>query len=100
MASSFRGDTDEQMTSVRKKYLINVDFSTVSRIHLNPLWFRIDTRCEVGPKITKDSGPAYASREEAEWFSKQQGSLVYRGREVTNVEVCKLCAALPGYDLA
>ena len=87
------------MISVRKKYLINVDFPTKSLIHLNPIWFKIDERCQAGTKMSKDGDPTYASSEELEWFLNQPGSLVYEGKEVTNVAVCKLCSALSGYDL-
>ncbi len=83
-----------------KKYMINVDFPTESLIHLNPLVYEIDTRCQPGEKELDDGGIVYATEDEVEEYMAEPRGLIYNGREVTNLRTCKLCARLPDYDLS
>jgi len=82
-----------------KKYLINVDFPERSRIHLNPNLFELDSRCRTGPKNPSDGGAVYASEAEAQRYLALKGSLRFRGRQVTNLQTCKLCSKLSEYGL-
>jgi hypothetical protein len=90
----------EETLLERKKYLINIDFPTESIIHLNPMMYEIDTRCDTDPKDPSDGGLAYATEDEAEEYLTERGSLVFNGRGVSNLRTCKLCATLPDYYLA
>ena len=80
------------MVEERKKYVINVDFPTTSRVHLNPLYFG-DMWCRLGEdKMRKDGGKIYVTAEEARKYLKGQETLVFDGRRVTNLERCINCS--------
>ena len=87
------------MSEAERKYLINVDLAERSRIHLNPNLFETDSRCRTGQKIPSDGGAVYASEAEAQRYLALKGSLRFQGRQVTNLQTCKLCSKLPEYGL-
>lgn len=82
-----------------KKYLINVDFPTVSRIHLNPDLFNIDQRCLTGPKNQEDGGIALATEDEVRQYLNNQRTLSFNNKPVTNLRICSLCSQHGNYDL-
>lgn len=82
-----------------KKYLINVDFPEISRIHLNPELFNIDPRCRTGPKNPEDGGVVTVTEEEATRYLRNGASLFYDGKQVTNLKRCQLCSNSPEYNL-
>jgi hypothetical protein len=90
----------EQTLLEKKKYLIKVDFTTESIIHLNPMMYELNPRCNTEAGDPDNGGLAYATEEEAEEYLAEPGSLRFDGRTVTNLKTCKYCAELPDYDLA
>lgn len=75
-----------------KKYVINVDFPTTARIHLNPnffggMWCRLDE-----DKKLKDGGKVYATSEEARNYLSNKKPLYFKGKEVKNLTVCLNCS--------
>lgn len=77
---------------VQKKYLINVDFPTTSKIHLNPEyfgqnWCRLD---EIKQK--EDGGKVYATSEQAQNYLKNKETLYFNGKPVNNLVRCKKCS--------
>lgn len=85
------------MTDV--KYLINVDFPEISRIHLNPENHDIDTRCQPGIKNPRDGGIVYATEEEAASYLRHEDILTFDGKAVENLQKCKLCSSKLEYNL-
>lgn len=85
------------MTDV--KYLINVDFPEISRIHLNPENYDIDARCQTGIKNSSDGGIVYATEEEAASYLMNEDVLTFDGKVVENLQKCKLCSGKLEYDL-
>jgi len=76
----------------KKKYIINVDFSTRSRIHLNPFHFN-DMWCKLNmEKMRKDGGKVYVSVEEARRYLKGEETPFFDGRPVKNLVECKNCS--------
>lgn len=84
---------------VETKYLINVDFLEVSRIHLNPDKYDIDTRCKTGPKNPDSGGTLLATEEEASDYLNNKRTLTFQNKPVQNLKKCKLCSNKPGYNL-
>lgn len=75
-----------------KKYVINVDFSTTSKVHLNPhyfgnMWCRLDEE-----KMCKDGGKVYVTSREASKYLNREQTLFFDRRPVTNLAKCKNCA--------
>ena len=75
-----------------KKYLINVDFPTTSRVHLNPnffggMWCRLDE-----DKKVEDGGKVYATSEEARNYLNNKKTLYFKGKEVKNLTTCLNCS--------
>ena len=75
-----------------KKYLINVDFLTDSRVHLNPnyfggMWCRLDE----DKKIT-DEGKVYATSKEARNYLNNKKTLYFKGKEVKDLTICLNCS--------
>ena len=80
------------MVENKKKYVINVDLSTTSKVHLNPYysgnrWCRLDEE-----KMRKDGGKVYVTREEARRYLNGEETLFFNGRPVTNLTKCKNCS--------
>jgi hypothetical protein len=77
---------------MKKRYVINVDFSTTSRVHLNPLYFS-DMWCRLSEeKMRKDGGKVYVSGEEARIYLSGEETLVFDGKPVTKLERCLNCS--------
>lgn len=100
MITSQTSLSTEETLMEKKKYVIDVDFPTVSKIHLNPVMYEINPRCEPTDKDPINGGIVYATEDEVEEYLAVPGALVYDGRKVTNLRTCPLCAKLPDYDLA
>ncbi|MCK4478180.1 hypothetical protein KAU88_06610 [Candidatus Bathyarchaeota archaeon] len=80
------------MAEKKKKYVINVDFHTTSRVHLNPLYFD-DMWCRLNEeKMRKDGGKVYVTAEEALKYLSGEKALVFDGKPVTNLEKCLNCS--------
>ena len=80
------------MVENRKKYVINVDFSTISRIHLNPLFFD-DMWCRLNEeKMKKDGGKVYVTAEQARKYLNGEKTLFFNGRPVANLAKCMNCS--------
>jgi hypothetical protein len=76
----------------KKKYVINVDFPTISRVHLNPLYFN-DMWCGLDQgKMRKDGGKVYVTAEEARKYLKGETTLLFDGRLVKNLAKCVNCS--------
>jgi hypothetical protein len=76
----------------KKKYVINVDFPTTSRVHLNPLYFD-DMWCRLDEeKMRKDGGKVYVTAEEASKYLKGEETLLFDGKPVTNLTKCMNCS--------
>jgi len=76
----------------KKKYVINVDFPTTSRVHLNPLYFD-DMWCRLDQeKLRKDGGKVYVTAEEARKYLRGEETLFFGGRRVTNLAKCMNCS--------
>lgn len=80
------------MARNEKKYVINVDFSTTSKVHLNPdyfgnMWCRLDEE-----KMRKDGGKVYVTGEEARRYLNGEETLVFNGRRVRNLRKCTNCS--------
>lgn len=58
-----------KISTADKKYLINIDFPEVSRIHLNPEMYNIDNRCRTGIKnpIDEESCMLQKKRQPVIW---------------------------------
>lgn len=82
-----------------EKYLINVDFLEISRIHLNPDKYDIDQRCQTGPKNPDAGGILVVTEEEAAGYLRNERPLVFNNRPVKNLQKCKLCSNRPEYAL-
>ena len=76
---------------VDEKYLINVDFPTESIIHLNPLLYPTDSRCQTGVKMPNDGGIVLATEDEVETYLNRSVSLLFNDKKVGNLRKCKLC---------
>ena len=76
---------------VDEKYLINVDFPTESIIHLNPLLYPTDSRCQTGVKMPNDGGIVLATKEEVETYLNGSANLLFDDKKVGNLRKCKLC---------
>ena len=100
MITSQQALSGEETLLEKKKYLINVDFTTESIIHLNPMMYELNPRCKTEPGDPDNGGLTYATEEEAEQYLAEPNSLRYDGRAVTNLKTCVHCAELPDYDLA
>jgi len=77
---------------VEKKYVINVDFPTTSRVHLNPnclggMWCRLDEE-----KMRKDGGKVYVTTEEARNYLNNKETLYFDGKAVKNLARCLNCS--------
>ena len=80
------------MVEKKKKYVINIDFPTTSRVHLNPLyfdnmWCRLDEE-----KMRKDGGKVYVNAEEARKYLSREKTLFFDRKRVTNLERCLNCS--------
>lgn len=80
------------MVENKKKYVINVDFPTISRVHLNPyyfgdMWCRLDEE-----KMRRDGGKVYVTGEEARGYLSGEEILFFDGRPVRNLRICKNCS--------
>lgn len=84
---------------VEEKYLINVDFLEISRIHLNPDKYDIDQRCRTGPKNPDAGGTLSVTEEEAVSYLRNEKALMFKGKPVKNLQKCKLCSVRPEYAL-
>jgi hypothetical protein len=81
------------------KYLINVDFFEISRIHLNPEVYDIDPRCSTGIKDADAGGIVLTTEEEASRYLRKETILTFNSKPVTNLQKCKLCSNKPDYTL-
>jgi hypothetical protein len=75
-----------------KKYVINVDFWTSSKVHLNPpyfgkMWCRLNEE-----KKSVDGGKVYATAEEARRYLDGRETLLFKGRAVENLVKCVNCS--------
>jgi len=77
---------------MKKRYVINVDFSTTSRVHLNPLYLGVMWCRLNGEKMRKDGGKVYVSGEEARRYLSGEETLVFDGKPVTKLERCLNCS--------
>jgi len=80
------------MARNEKKYVINVDFATTSKVHLNPhyfgsIWCRLDEE-----KMRKDGGKVYVTGREASKYLNEEETLVFDGRPVKNLRKCANCS--------
>lgn len=80
------------MVENKKKYVINVDFSTTSKVHLNPyyfgnMWCRLDEE-----KKRKDGGKVYVTGREASEYLNGEETLFFDGKPLTNLTKCKNCS--------
>ena len=76
---------------VDEKYLINVDFPTESIIHLNPLLYPTDSRCQTGVKMPNDGGIVLATMEEVETYLNGSANLLFDDKKVGILRKCNLC---------
>jgi len=75
-----------------KKYVINVDFPTTSRVHLNPRYFG-DMWCKLNEeKMRKDGGKIYVTAGEARKYLSGEKTLFFDRKPVTNLERCLNCS--------
>ena len=79
------------MKIVDEKYLINVDFPTESVIHLNPLLYPTDSRCQTGVKMPNDGGIVLATEDEVKMYLNRSVSLLFNNKKVGILRKCKLC---------
>jgi len=80
------------LVEMKKKYVINVDFPTTSRVHLNPFYFN-DMWCRLNEdKMRKDGGKVYVTDEEAVRYLKGESTLVFDGKPVKNLQKCLNCS--------
>ena len=79
------------MKIIDEKYLINVDFPTESVIHLNPLLYPTDSRCQTGVKMPNDGGIVLATEDEVRTYLNGSVSLLLDEKKVSNLRKCKLC---------
>ena len=82
----------ENVNKRSKKYVINVDFPTSSKVHLNPLyfgemWCRLDEDKKHG-----EGGKVYVTAEQARNYLKGEETLCFNGKPVTNLTKCKNCS--------
>ena len=87
-----RGIEVNVMVDKKKKYVINVDFPTTSRVHLNPyyfdsMWCRLDEE-----KYRIHGGKVYATSEEARNFLNNKETLYFDGKAVRNLTRCLNCS--------
>jgi hypothetical protein len=82
-----------------KKYLINIDFPAVSRIHLNPNLYEIDQRCMTGPKNPEHGSAILTTEEEARQYLNHQRVLSFNSKPVTNLRICDLCSQNENFNL-
>ena len=80
------------MVEKKRKYVINVDFPTTSRVHLNPyyfdsMWCRLDEE-----KMRKDGGKVFVTLEEARKYLNREETLFFDGKPVTNLSRCLNCS--------
>ena len=80
------------MVENKTKYVINVDFPTISRVHLNPyyfgdMWCRLDEE-----KMRRDGGKVYVTGEEAQCYLSGEEALLFDGRPVKNLQRCSNCS--------
>lgn len=83
---------------MEKKYVINVDFPTTSRIHLNSDNFSVSKRCIKREKKEKNGGWVEYSESEIRVFLEDKKQLFFGNRLVKNLTTCSICAKLPQYD--
>lgn len=81
------------------KYLINVDFPEVSRVHLNPDKYDIDSRCRTRPKNPDVGGSLLVTEEEASRYLRHESMLTFHNKPVKNLQKCKLCSIKSEYHL-
>ena len=81
------------------KYLINVDFFEISRIHLNPEKYDIDARCQTGLKNHDAGGIVLVTEEEASSYLRNEKKLTFQNKPVKNLQRCKLCSNKQDYGL-
>ena len=91
-----------------KKYLINVDFSTKSVIHLNPPISQNCTRAygrelgrgdSGGAKLSKEGGLRLATEAEARAYITREDKLLWNGKEVKNLTRCGNCTRSTAYTI-
>lgn len=80
------------MPENKKKYVVNVDFPTTSKVHLNPhyfdsMWCRLNEE-----KKRKDGGKVYMTREEARKYLDEVELLFFDGKPVTHLAKCRNCS--------
>jgi len=83
---------------VEKKYLINIDFTTKSRIHFNSKLHDVDIRCNERKKNRKYGGWVLYSKDEIQKFVDKSEKLFFDDTEVTNLTRCDLCSKFDDYD--
>lgn len=81
-----------------EKYIINIDFRTKSRVHLNSVFYKVDTRCIRREKKKEFGGWVTYSKEDAEKFLQKSKKLFFDNKPVTNLRTCHLCSKLDEYD--
>ena len=80
------------MRLVEEKYVINIDFPTESIIHLNPLLYQTDPRCQTGLKRSEHGGLILATEDEvSNYLDGTISVLAFHGKKVTNLRHCKIC---------
>jgi len=73
------------MVDSKRKYVINVDFLTASRVHLNPYYFS-DMWCRLNmEKKRKDGGKVYVTGEEARQYLNGEKALFFDLKPVRNL---------------
>lgn len=80
------------MVNQEKKYLINVDFLTFSKVHLNPhyfggMWCKLDME-----KKRRHGGKMYVTGEEARQYLNNERTLLFDGKIVRNLTECVNCS--------
>jgi len=83
---------------VEKKYIINIDFTTKSKIHFNSKLHDTDTRCKERKKNRKYGGWVSYTKDEVQKFVDKSEKLFFDSKEVTNLTRCDLCAKFDDYD--
>ena len=96
-----------------KKYVVNIDFPTAKsegghKIHLNPYFEELSSSTKkqilkhydpMRPKIPRDGGPIFLSKEEAKDCINQKKTLHWRNKKASIFRECKKCKKLQEWDI-
>jgi hypothetical protein len=80
------------MIQNEKRYVINVDFATESKVHLNPnhfgkIWCRLNEE-----KKPEDGGKLYVDAKEALEYLEGKRILIFNGKRVKKLSQCINCS--------